>query len=43
MAHKETKVIEALNRLLDEKVAALPIVDEEGKLVNIFSKFDSVE
>lgn len=40
VAHKDTKVIEALNRLLDEKVAALPIVDEEGKLVNIFSKFD---
>lgn len=33
-------MIEALNRLLNEKVAALPIVDEDGRLINLFSKFD---
>ena len=39
-ATKDTKVIEALNRLVNERVAALPIVDEDGRLINIFSKFD---
>ena len=39
-ANKDTKVIEALNRLVNERVAALPIVDEDGRLINIFSKFD---
>ena len=33
-------MIEALNRLVNERVAALPIVDEDGRLTNIFSKFD---
>ena len=40
VARKDTKVIEALNRFLNERIAALPIVDEEGKLINIYSKFD---
>merc|ERR1712126_37339 len=40
VARKDTKVIEALNRFLNERIAALPIVDDEGKLVNIYSKFD---
>ena len=25
---------------MNERVAALPIVDDEGRLINIFSKFD---
>ena len=25
---------------MNERVAALPIVDEDGRLINIFSKFD---
>ena len=40
MANKDTKVIEALNRFLSDRITALPVVDEEGRLVNIYSKFD---
>ena len=40
VASKETKVIEILNKFLEEGVTALPIVDSEGKLTNIYSKFD---
>ena len=40
VARKDTKVIEALNRFLNERIAALPIVDDQGKLINIYSKFD---
>ena len=40
VANKETKVIEILNRFLDEGVTALPIVDSQGKVTNIYTKFD---
>ena len=40
MASKETKLIEILNRFLEEGLTALPIVDTDGKLTNIYSKFD---
>ena len=40
VANNETKVIEILNKFLEEGVTALPIVDSEGKLTNIYSKFD---
>ena len=40
VAQKETKVIEALNRFVSERITALPIVDKDRKLLNIYSKFD---
>ena len=40
VANNETKVIDVLNKFLEEGVTALPIVDSEGKLTNIYSKFD---
>ena len=40
VANTETKVIDVLNKFLEEGVTALPIVDSEGKLTNIYSKFD---
>jgi len=40
VASRDTKVIEILNRFLDERIAAIPIVDEDNRLINIFSKFD---
>jgi len=40
VANNETKVIEILNKFLEEGITALPIVDSEGKLTNIYSKFD---
>ena len=40
VASKGTKVKEALNIILEKKINALPIVDEDGRLINIYSKFD---
>jgi len=40
VASKDTKVIEILNRFLGERITALPIVDEDNRLINIYSKFD---
>ena len=40
VANNETKVIDILNKFLEEGVTALPIVDSEGKLCNIYTKFD---
>merc|ERR1712142_1300841 len=42
VATKETKIIEALNIFVAERISALPIVDGEGRLVNIYSKFDVI-
>ena len=35
-------MIEALNKFVNEGVRALPIVDEEGRLTNIYTKFDVI-
>ena len=40
VANNETKVIDILNKFLEEGITALPIVNSEGKLTNIYSKFD---
>ena len=29
-----------MNRFLSDRITALPVVDEEGRLINIYSKFD---
>jgi len=42
VAEDTTTVIEALNKFVNDGVSALPIVDEEGKLTNIYSKFDVI-
>jgi 5'-AMP-activated protein kinase regulatory gamma subunit len=39
---KSTPIIEALNIFVATRVSALPIVDENNKLVNIYSKFDVI-
>lgn len=36
----DAKVIDAMHKLVDRRVSALPVVDENGKLVDIYSKFD---
>jgi len=33
-------IIEALKKFLSRRVSALPIVDDDGKLMDIYSKFD---
>jgi 5'-AMP-activated protein kinase regulatory gamma subunit len=37
-----TSVIEALNEFVKYRVSALPVVDSQRKLVNIYSKFDVI-
>jgi 5'-AMP-activated protein kinase regulatory gamma subunit len=37
-----TPIIEALNLFVTSKVSALPVVDENQRLVNIYSKFDVI-
>ena len=38
----ETPIIEALNKFVGKRVSALPIVDNEGKLLDIYAKFDVI-
>lgn len=37
-----TPIYEALNLFVSTRVSALPVVDENQKLVNIYSKFDVI-
>merc|ERR1711884_44782 len=39
VAKYDTPIIEALNKFVTKRVSALPIVDEEGKLLDIYAKF----
>lgn len=41
-ATEDTTIITALDKFLDRRVSALPVVDTDGKLVDIFSKFDVI-
>ncbi|GIX87105.1 hypothetical protein CEXT_329122 [Caerostris extrusa] len=37
-----TPVISALNEFVDRRVSALPVVDDHGKVVDIYAKFDVI-
>ena len=41
-AKGDTLIIEALNKFVERRISALPIVDDEGKLVDIYAKFDVI-
>ncbi|XP_042238251.1 uncharacterized protein LOC121876850 isoform X5 [Homarus americanus] len=41
-ASQDTLIIEALNKFVEHRISALPIVDAEGKLVDIYAKFDVI-
>jgi 5'-AMP-activated protein kinase regulatory gamma subunit len=41
-ARPETPIIEALRKFVERRVSALPIVDDRGRLVDIFAKFDVI-
>lgn len=41
-ASQDTLIIEALNKFVRHRISALPIVDEDGKLVDIYAKFDVI-
>ena len=38
----DTKIIEALTKFVQKRVSALPVVDSEGKVVDIYAKFDVI-
>nr|XP_046211698.1 5'-AMP-activated protein kinase subunit gamma-2-like isoform X2 [Oncorhynchus gorbuscha] len=40
--HPNTPIIKALKIFVDRRVSALPVVDESGKVVDIYSKFDVI-
>jgi 5'-AMP-activated protein kinase regulatory gamma subunit len=39
---KDTPLIEALKYFLEKRVSALPLLDAEGKVVDIYAKFDAI-
>ena len=41
-AHHSTPIIEALNKFVKRRISALPIVDEGGRLIDIYAKFDVI-
>jgi len=42
VAHHTTPIIEALRKFVNRRISALPIVDQDGKLVDIYAKFDVI-
>lgn len=41
-ASEETTIITALHKFVERRVSALPMVDSEGRLVDIYAKFDVI-
>lgn len=41
-ASEDTSIIDALHKFIDRRVSALPVVDAEGRLVDIYAKFDVI-
>lgn len=41
-ADENTSIITALKKFVERRVSALPLVDNEGRLVDIYAKFDVI-
>lgn len=41
-ALEDTSIILALKKFVERRVSALPIVDADGRLVDIYAKFDVI-
>ena len=41
-ARPDTPIITALTKFVERRVSALPLVDPQGRLVDIYSKFDVI-
>ena len=39
---RDTPLIKALNLFLDRRISALPVVDNDGRAVDIYAKFDVI-
>lgn len=42
VADEHTSIITALKKFVERRVSALPLVDSEGRLVDIYAKFDVI-
>ncbi len=41
-AREDTSIIQALTKFLERRVSALPIVDAENRLLDIYARFDVI-
>jgi 5'-AMP-activated protein kinase regulatory gamma subunit len=41
-AREDTPIIVALQKFLDRRISALPIVDEQNRLLDIYARFDVI-
>ncbi|XP_021956207.2 5'-AMP-activated protein kinase subunit gamma-2 isoform X3 [Folsomia candida] len=41
-AREDTPIIQALQKFLEKRVSALPIVDDDNKLIDIYARFDVI-
>lgn len=41
-ASEDTTIILALTKFVERRVSALPVIDTEGRLVDIYAKFDVI-
>lgn len=41
-ASEDTSIISALEKFVERRVSALPVVDSDGHLVDIYAKFDVI-
>ncbi|XP_029641922.1 5'-AMP-activated protein kinase subunit gamma-1 isoform X4 [Octopus sinensis] len=41
-AGPDTPIIKALNLFVEHRISALPVVDEQGKVVDVYAKFDVI-
>lgn len=41
-ATEETSIIDALSKFVNRRVSALPLVDADGRLKDIYAKFDVI-
>lgn len=41
-ANEDTSIITALHKFVERRVSALPLVDSDGHLVDIYAKFDVI-
>lgn len=40
--HPETRLIDALNAFVEHRVSALPVVEHDGRVLDIYAKFDVI-
>ena len=41
-AHGDTPLISALNIFVERRISALPVVDDAGRVVDVYAKFDAI-